>query len=145
MAWLVILFFLLYGEARSLNFCVWLHFFYLPPYTEREKPSEYCTYCFCRRRESNPGRLRSKRVRYPLLHCLSASHPDINEDFLASHQFGFYPVILFGQVSIGRMWIGRILIWPTVDWPNVNWPMLDWPNVNWLMLDWPNINWLNVG
>ena len=28
---------------------------------------------FCQQRESNPGRLRSKRVRYPLHYCLSAS------------------------------------------------------------------------
>ena len=28
--------------------------------------------CFCRWQESNPGRLRSKQVSYPLLHCLSS-------------------------------------------------------------------------
>ena len=37
MAWLVIMFFLLYGDARSLKFSVWVHFFNLPPYMEREK------------------------------------------------------------------------------------------------------------
>ena len=52
---------------------VWLHFFPTTLNREGEKPSKYCNkHCFCRRRELNPGRLRSKQVRYPLLHCLSA-------------------------------------------------------------------------
>ena len=49
-------------------------FWELPPYTEREKkPSEFLhTFCFCQKQELKMGRLRSKRVQYPLLHFLSA-------------------------------------------------------------------------
>ena len=67
-AWLVILLLslILYGDARSN---VWLHFFHLPPCTEREKNHLNIAHCFCRQRESNPGR--RKWTRYPLFHCLS--------------------------------------------------------------------------
>ena len=46
---------------------VWLHFF-LPP-----KENYFnIAHCFCQRQESNPGRLLSKQMRYPLCHCLSS-------------------------------------------------------------------------
>ena len=44
-------------------------FWELPTYAEREKNHFFC---FCQQRESRMGRLRSKRVQYPLLHFLSA-------------------------------------------------------------------------
>ena len=49
---------------------VWLHFFYLPPYTKREKNHLNVARCLCRQLESNPGCLHSKPVRYPLLRCI---------------------------------------------------------------------------
>ena len=60
MPWPVIFFSLLivHGDARSRD---WLHFFYLPTYAEREINHPNISHCFCRQRESNPGRLRSKR------------------------------------------------------------------------------------
>ena len=57
-------------EALVQAYCVWLHFFNLPPNTEREKNHLNVARCLCRQLESNPGCLHSKPVRYPLLHCL---------------------------------------------------------------------------
>ena len=74
------MFFLLYGDARSLNYSVWLHFLNLPPFTKRENHLKI-SYGFCRWRESNPGNLRSKRVHYPLLHCLSAATAMLKRSF----------------------------------------------------------------
>ena len=80
MAWLVTVFKkmiykYLMETLGHTDFQVWLHFCDLPPYAEREnKPSAFLpTFCLCRWQESNPGRQRNKRVRYPLLHCLAAS------------------------------------------------------------------------
>ena len=43
------------------NYHVWLHF--LAPYAEKKNNLNFASY-FCRQRQSNPGCLRSKRVRY---------------------------------------------------------------------------------
>ena len=64
---------LYYMETPDNANCVWLHFFDLPPYTEREKNHLNVVRCFCRQRESNSGCLRSERVAYLLLQCLSAT------------------------------------------------------------------------
>ena len=63
---LLVLLFLLYGDARSRNFLVPGSIY----------PTSLCQtiiwilrLCFCRRRESNPGCQRSKRPHYPLHHC----------------------------------------------------------------------------
>ena len=52
---------------------VWLHFFHLTPYSEREKNPLMIAHFFCLWQEFNLGSLRSKQVRNPLLHCLSAT------------------------------------------------------------------------
>ena len=54
------------------NYRVRLHFSYHLMPRER-KIHLNIAHCFCRRRESNPGRLLSKRVLYPLRHCLLAT------------------------------------------------------------------------
>ena len=46
------------------------HFFLAYHLLPRGKNHQNIAHCFCRRRESNPGCLRSQRVRYPLLHYL---------------------------------------------------------------------------
>ena len=67
MAWLVLLLFL----RKFLVSCCIFSTNHLMP---RKKHLNIATFCFCRWRESNPGRLRSKRARYPFHHCISAAH-----------------------------------------------------------------------
>ena len=75
MAWLLLLFFATWRRYMA-QFLIFGSILILSHYAEREKkPSEYCNFFlhFCRRRESNPGRQLSKRVRYPSHHCPSVS------------------------------------------------------------------------
>ena len=72
MAWLgFILFFLLIEHARTPIQRVWVQFFFPNSYTREDKAIWITTWSQCQPRESNPGRLRDKQVRYPLHHCLS--------------------------------------------------------------------------
>ena len=70
MAWLVVSIFPT-GRSRKLIVSGSIFNFML-----REKPSEWLLASLRRWRESNPGRLHSKLVRYPLLH-----HPSAQEVF----------------------------------------------------------------
>ena len=64
----------------------------------REKPSEKHLALLPRRRESNPGRLRSKLLRYPLLHHPSASHALLNL-FIDDKYFTFN-LLLSGSIAL---------------------------------------------
>ena len=61
------------------NYFVWLHFSNHLMLKENHL-NNAC--CFCRRWESNLGRPRSKRVRYPLRHCLSATNQELKSSGL---------------------------------------------------------------
>ena len=74
MAWLVIILISTIWRCQDHSILVSGSIsFIIPPYTERKNHLNIA-HCFCRQRESNPCCLRSKQVRYPLLHCLLASN-----------------------------------------------------------------------